>query len=147
MSEKRHPMRRFHPPMPVNFRDMFSPDFYEDWLDKGWWPEARKMTADLKETDTAFVLQADLPGFKKENISVEYKDNRLEVSAKKEEESKEEKENFIRRERHYGEVSRRFWVEGIKEQEISAEYKEGVLTVTMPKVTPTTEAKQKIEIK
>lgn len=68
------------------------------------------------------------------------------VSAKKDEETKEEKENYIKRERYYGEVSRRFRVAGIKEQEISAEYKEGILKVTLPKSEPAAETKKKIDI-
>ena len=148
MSESKHPVRRFYPLTPGDFlRNMFSPDTYEDWFDKGFLPEARSMKADLRETEKEYILEAELPGFKKENISVEYKDNRLLVSAKKEEETKEEKENYLRRERHYGEVSRRFWVEGIKDQEINAEYKEGILKVIMPKAEPPAEAKSKIEVK
>ena len=147
MAETKPPARRFHPLMPSEFfRGMFSPKMYEDWLEKDWLAETGTMRSDLKETDTAFVVEAELPGFKKENITVEYKDNRLVIEAKKEEESKEEKENYVRRERHYGEVSRRFRVEGIKADEINAAYKDGVLTVTLPKIEPTAEEKKKIEI-
>lgn len=138
--------RRFYPlTSPDLFRGMF-PRHFEEWFEEGWRPEFRGMRADLKETDAAYILEAELPGFKKENISVEYKDNRLIVSAKKEEETKVEKENYIKRERHYGEAYRRFRVEGIKEQEISAEFKDGILTVTMPKAELAVEAQKKIEI-
>ncbi len=146
MSESKYPAHRFYPPTPADFFRGLGSRWFEDWFDKGGLAEAGSMRADFKETDDAYILEAELPGFDKEDISVEYKNNRLWVSAKKEEETKEEKENYIRRERHYGEVSRRFWVTGIKNQEISAEYKDGVLKVTLPKIEPNTESGNKIEI-
>ena len=110
-------------------------------------PEAVRRRAELHETDAAYILEAEMPGFKKENISVEYRDGRLYVEAKKEEETKVEKKNYIKQERYFGEVSRRFRVDGIKEQEITAEYKDGILKVTMPKAEPQPETKKTIAIK
>jgi len=137
-----YPSRRFHPLTPADFFRNLN-DFWE----KGPMAETTGMRADLKETDVAYVLEAEMPGFKKENITVEWQDGRLLVAAKKEEEIKEEKENYIRRERSYGEVSRRFRVEGIKPEEITAEYKDGILKVNMPKTAPAApENKTKINI-
>lgn len=119
---------------------------FNDLFEKGFLTDTAGIRSDLKETDTAFVLEAEMPGFKKENINVEWSEGRLLVAAKQEEEKKEEKENFVKRERFYGEVSRRYRVEGIKEKEITAEYKDGVLKVTMPKAEPTSEAKTKIPV-
>lgn len=136
--------RKYHALTPFDFfRGALS---FNDMFDKGWLADTGGIRSDLKETDTAFILEAEMPGFKKENISVEWSDGRLMVSAKQEEEKKEEKENYIKRERYYGEVSRRYRVEGIKENEITAEYKDGILKVNMPKADPTTTAKTKINI-
>lgn len=147
MSEMKPPARRFYPLTPWEFfRNPFPPKMPEDWFGKGWLEEIGTMRSDLKETDTAYIIESELPGFKKENISVEYKGDTLVISAIKQEETKEEKENYIRRERHYGEASRRFKVEGINSQDINAEYKDGVLKVTLPKIEPSTEEKKKIEI-
>ncbi|MCX5779755.1 MAG: Hsp20/alpha crystallin family protein [Firmicutes bacterium] len=147
MSNTNYPSRRFHPLTPADFfRGMLGSKMADDFFEKGWLAETSSMRADLKETDTAFILEAELPGFKKEDISVEYQDGRLLISAKKDEETKEEKENYIKRERYYGEVSRRFRVAGIEEQKISAEYKEGVLKVNLPKSEPAAETKKKIDI-
>lgn len=143
---QRPPSRKFFPLTPSDIKGWF-PKSVEDWFEKDWLAKVGAMRADLKETDTAFIVEAELPGFKKEDISLEYKNSTLMIEAKKEEETKEEKENFIKRERYYGEASRSFMVEGIKSDAISAEYKDGVLTVTMPKVEPTAEEKKKIEIK
>jgi len=136
--------RKYHALTPFDFfRGALS---FNDMFEKGWLTDTGGIRSDLKETDTAFVLEAEMPGFKKENISVEWSDGRLMVAAKQEEEKKEEKENYLKRERFYGEVSRRYRVEGIKENEITAEYKDGVLKVNMPKAEPTTNAKAKINI-
>jgi len=144
MSNGFHSSRRFHPLTPVDFfRGVLS---FNDLFEKGLLTDTAGIRADLKETDAAYILEAEMPGFKKENIEVEWQDGRLLVSAKQEQETKEEKENYIKRERYYGEVSRKFRVDGIKEQEITAEYKEGILKVTMPKAEPTIENKTKINI-
>jgi HSP20 family protein len=140
MSNTNYPSRRFHPLTPSDFfRGMLGSKMADDFFEKGWLAETSSMRADLKE--------AELPGFKKEDISVEYQDGRLLVSAKKDEETKEEKQNYIKRERYYGEVSRRFRVAGIKEQDISAEYKEGILKVTLPKSEINPETSKKIDIR
>ena len=144
---QRHPSRRFFPLAQSDIFKGWLPKSFEEWFEKDWVARIGSMRADLKETDTAYIVEAELPGFKKEDISIEYKNKQLVIEAKKEEETKEEKENYIRRERYYDEASRSFMVEGIKADEINAEFKDGVLKVTMPKVEPTTEEKtKKIEI-
>jgi HSP20 family protein len=126
------------------FRGMLN---FNDFLEKGFLAETSGIRADLKETDSAYILEAEMPGFKKENIEVEWHDGQLLIAAKQEQETKEEKENYIKRERTYGEVSRRFRVDGINEKAITAEYKEGILRVTMPKAEPAPDTKTKIDIK
>lgn len=144
MSNGFYSSRRFHPLTPADFfKGMLS---FNDFFDKGFLPETGGFRADLKETDSDYVLEAELPGFKKENISVEWENGRLLITAKKDAETKEEKENYIKQERYYGELSRRFRVEGIKEKEMTAEYKDGILKVTMPKIEPTPDTKTKVNI-
>ena len=57
----------------------------------------------------------------------------LTISAHKNEEVNEERDNYIRRERRVGQVSRSFWVSGIKNDEVKAEYKNGLLRIILPK--------------
>jgi HSP20 family molecular chaperone IbpA len=78
----------------------------------------------------------DLPGYEKENISIELENGYLNVTAKVDEdnEEKNEKENFIHRERFYGECSRSFYVgDNVKEEDVKAAFKNGTLTLTVPK--------------
>ena len=90
---------------------------------------------DIRETEHAYILEAELPGFSKEDISAEVRDGYLTIHAKHsaENDKKDENNNYIRRERSYGSYTRSFDLEGIKSDEISASYKDGVLTMTLPK--------------
>lgn len=101
----------------------------------------------MRETDKNFTVDADLPGFKKEDVNVSYKDNYLTIKAKREEEVKEEKENYIRQERSTGEVMRRFYVEDVDEDAIDAEFKDGVLKIVLPKKEKVIAEKKVISIK
>ncbi len=91
---------------------------------------------DIAENDKEYVIEADLPGFNKEAIQVEIVDNRLTISAKKDDAVEENNDNYIRKERHMGEVSRSFVMDDVKEEEIKAEFKDGVLKVVLPKKEP-----------
>ena len=104
----------------------------------------------MMEKDGNYVLQAELPGFNKEDIHVDLKNNILSISASHNEEKKEEDKNakYIRRERHSASYSRSFRVANVLPEDISASYNNGILEVTFPKreALPEKEA-QKIEIK
>lgn len=108
------------------------------------------MKADVKETDGNFELLIDLPGFKKENVSVELKDGYLEVSASthSESEDKDEKGTYLRKERFDGKCSRSFYIgEDIKQDDIKAKFDNGVLAIDVPKKTePEIEEKKTIAI-
>ena len=90
---------------------------------------------DIRETENSYFLDAELPGFSKEDIHAEVRNGYLTIHAehKSENEEKDEKNNYIRRERSYGSFSRSFDLEGIKSDEITASYKDGVLSLTLPK--------------
>jgi HSP20 family protein len=91
---------------------------------------------DVKDNGTAYELTADLPGFKKEDISLGYENNYLTLSAKREENNDEQDSegNYIRRERSYGQMSRSFYISGIDKTKATADFKDGVLKVQLPKL-------------
>ena len=105
---------------------------------------------DVMEKDGNYVLEAELPGFNKEDINVDLKDDILTISAShNEEKNEEDKETrYIRKERHSSSYSRSFRVANVTHEDIKASYNNGVLEVTFPKreTMPEKEAK-KIEIK
>lgn len=89
---------------------------------------------DMSETNDKYLISIDLPGLTKNDIKVNYKDNRLTISGKRSLEESEEEKDFLRRERYFGKFTRSFTVPSeIKENEIKAKFKDGVLRVTVPK--------------
>ena len=102
---------------------------------------------DVKETDDSYVLEAELPGFKKEDIAIDIEDNYLTISAKREYKKEDkDKHNYIRRERAYGSFTRSFDITGIDSNSITAAYKDGVLSLTLPKEKIETPDKRRLQI-
>ena len=110
------------------------------------------MKTDIKEMEDGYELEMDLPGFKKEEISISLEDGNLTIQAAKglDEDEKEKKSGrYIRRERYAGACSRSFYVgEGVTEEDIKAEFKHGILTLVVPKkeAKPAVEQKKYIAI-
>lgn len=122
--------------MPRRDFDLFGDDFFRDDFFKG--EKNNLMKTDIKETENSYILDIDLPGYKKEDIKVDITDGYLTINAKtSHEENDEEKGKFVRRERFMGECSRTFYVgEDIKQEEIKASFKNGILNLEVPKVNP-----------
>ena len=93
------------------------------------------MKTDVRETDSEYVLEMDLPGFSKEEIKISLENGYLTVEASKgldQEESNKGK--YIRKERFAGSCQRSFYVgENVTEAEIKAEFKHGILKLSVPK--------------
>ena len=109
------------------------------------------MKTDVLEKDNCYQLEAELPGFNKEDIKIDLKDDVLTISASHSE-NKDEKDNngkYIRRERRSSSYQRSFRVDGLKPEDIIAQYKNGVLTVDLPKKEqiPEKEEAVRIEVK
>lgn len=89
---------------------------------------------DVKETENAYVFEADVPGMKEKDIEISLTGNRLTMSGKREEEKREEKETYFATERTYGSFTRSFTLPaGTDAEHVVANLKDGVLTVTVPK--------------
>ena len=97
------------------------------------------MKTDVKETDSGYEVDVDLPGFKKDEIQLELNDGYLTISAEKglDKDEENEKKHYLRRERYAGGMSRSFYVgEGITEKDIHAKYDYGILKLSIPKEQP-----------
>jgi HSP20 family protein len=89
---------------------------------------------DVKETKDAYVIKADLPGIKEGDLDVSLNGNMLTIRGKREEEHKEEGENYYAMERSYGSFTRSFTLpESVDSETVSADLKQGVLDVRIPK--------------
>ena len=91
-------------------------------------------TADISETDKEFVVRADLPGLKKEEVKVTFNDGLLTIQGERKQHKEETKEKYHRVENYYGSFSRAFSLpDNIKADAIRCESKDGVLSVHIPK--------------
>lgn len=88
---------------------------------------------DIRDEGDRFLLEADLPGFRKEDIALDVKGDLLTISAHSQEETEEEKGRYLCRERRYGSFQRSFDISAVDRQGITAAYENGVLTVDLPK--------------
>ena len=92
-----------------------------------------RMKVDIKETEKGYELEAELAGFDKEDVKIDYVDNCLNISAKKETSKDESEENYIRKERSSCSVQRSFYLENIDKENSSAEFDKGLLKIILPK--------------
>ena len=102
---------------------------------------------DVSDTGDAFKLEAELPGFSKDDIKIDIENDCLTISAERKIDDEDKKKNFVKRERFYGSYSRSFDVTGIDTDAIEASYNDGVLTLTMPKKKAEVPASRRLEIK
>ena len=102
---------------------------------------------DVSDTGDAFKLEAELPGFNKDDIKIDIENDCLTISAERKFDDEDKKKNFVKRERFYGSYSRSFDVTGIDTDAIEASYNDGVLTLTMPKKKAEVPASRRLEIK
>ena len=104
---------------------------------------------DVVDTGDAYELEAELPGFAKEDIQLDVENDVLTVSAEHKSEKKEEdeKKNYVKRERFYGSFTRSFDVSGINVDGIEAKYENGILTLHLPKKAAEIPASRRLEIK
>lgn len=103
---------------------------------------------DIKEQDGSYLMEAELPGFNKDEINIKLDGDTLTISAshKEEKEEKDEKTGYIRRERRYGSFSRSFDISEIDADHIKADYKNGILTLELPKLKEVQPPTRHIEI-
>ena len=102
---------------------------------------------DIREENDRYVLEADLPGFKKEDIRIELEDDCMTITAERRSEQTESSGTYLRRERSYGSFSRRFGTEGIDTARMDASFTDGVLTLSMPKLPEQEPLTRRIEIR
>ena len=130
---------------------IFGENLFDDWMDdfpvfngfdnnvnrKLYGKHAnRVMLTDVHEKEDHYEVDIDLPGFKKDEITLQLKEGYLTVTAAKglDEEEKDKKGTPVRIERYGGTMQRSFYVgEDITKDEIHAKYEDGVLRLTVPK--------------
>ncbi|MDO4272894.1 MAG: Hsp20/alpha crystallin family protein [Eubacteriales bacterium] len=142
---------------------IFGEDLFDEWMDLPFDREffgkrnplygkhaKNMMKTDVRETDSTYEVDMDLPGFKKDEINVQLKDGYLTITASKglDKDETDKKGNFIRRERYAGSMSRSFYIgASITDDDVHAKYEDGILKLIVPKKeTKTIEENGYIEI-
>ena len=122
--------------------------FFDDDFDNLFMSNSKRneMKCDIYEKDNNYHIEMDVPGYDKKDIKLEVKDGYLTVTAKKESNEKEEKKNYLRKERSYIESSRTIALGDVDADKIDASFNNGTLFITIPKAKAI-ENKKYIEIK
>ena len=138
------------------FDNFFNDDFYMPSVFGGkndplYGKHAKNvMKTDVRETGNSYELDIDLPGFRKEDVSLKIDSGYLTITASKglEKDEKEKKDGkYIRRERYDGQCSRSFYVgEGVQAKDVGAKFEDGILKVSVPKAAPQVETDNVIAI-
>jgi len=133
-------------PTKKNFLDMFETndrrfDSFSEFFSK------EEIRADLEETETHYIITAEIPGIHKENIKIEYNRPILKITAIIGKEKEEKTHNYIRKEIPEGAITRRWIMENIIEGTIDAKLKDGILVVELEKDYKKFETGKRIEIK
>ena len=123
------------------FDDMFDFDDFDKEFNRMMRPLYGKhaqnmMKTDVRETDNSYELDIDLPGFKKDEITVQLDNGYLSISASKGLDKNEENKDgkYIRRERYAGAMNRTFYVgDNLTQQDIQAKFEDGILKISVPK--------------
>ena len=120
------------------FDNFFGDDFFGEHSPLYGKHGKNLMKTDIHEKDGGYELAIDLPGFKKDEISLDIKDGYLSISAQKglDKDEEDKKGRIIRQARYAGVCSRSFYVGDVKPEDVKAKYESGVLTITLPKDEP-----------
>lgn len=127
-------------------------DAFDHMMDENFFGMEKQFApcrTDIIDQGNKYLLKADMPGFQKEDIKINVQGNELCISAERKErnDDKDQKGNYIRRERRYDSLSRSFGLDGIDAGKITASYANGVLQVELPKVVEVKPEAKAIEIK
>ena len=121
------------------FDELFDDAFRPMWdMDRALYGKHARavMKTDVRETDSGYELDIDLPGFKKDEVKLDLKDGYLTISAAKglDRDEKDKQGRYIRQERYAGQCSRSFYVgDSIQPTDVHAKFEDGILKLTLPK--------------
>lgn len=127
------------------FPDLFSD--IEKGLFNGNWNDNWMPATNIRDLDNKYEIELAVPGMKKEDFKISLDANLLTISAEKQSEVNEEKDNYSRREFNYGSFSRSFTLPKIAESEgIKAAYEEGILKIEIPKKEEAAKISKEIKV-
>lgn len=127
--------------------DSIFENFFNDAVFPSFYRTGSQMRVDIREAEKEFILEAELPGFCKDDVHIEATDDRLTISVKGKEQKEEDEKAYVRKERKALSMERSFAISNLATDKISAKMENGILTVTLPKLEPVQPETRKIDIK
>lgn len=123
-------------------------DFMNDEFFSGITPAADYMKTDVTENDKDYKLRVDMPGFDKKDIHVNYANNILTITGKRDTVSDDSDKdgNVLHSERQYGQMSRQYRLPDVDRSNVKAQYSNGVLSITLPKLQVSDSDDSRIDI-
>ena len=107
--------------------------FYLDDIFDNFATTKNDMKCDIYEKEGNYHIEMDIPGYNKNDITIEAKDGYLTITAEKKEEENIEEKNYIKRERIYGKYQRSFYLGDLDTDNVEATFTDGTLKVIIPK--------------
>mgnify|MGYP000851338908 FL=1 len=126
-----------------DFYNMMEDFFNDPWF--GGWRSREGFKLDIQRTDKEYLVEAELPGVRKDEISLDLREGTLTISVNREENKNEENKNYIHRERRVSSMSRSVYLGDVDPDGVAAKLENGVLKITVPSKTPV-EKSRRIEI-
>lgn len=142
---------------PVSFMsdmDRLLDDFKSDWESTFMVPRnfandlVRQPLIDLSDNGKEYVVKAEVPGIKKEDLNIEITENGVEISGETHVEEKQQDKGYLKRERRYASFYRSLPLpDAVLTDKAEAELKDGILTVKLPKAAPPDKKTKKVQVK
>jgi HSP20 family protein len=142
---------------PVSFMsdvDRLLEDFKSDWESTFMVPRnfatdlVRQPLIDLTDNGKEYVVKAEVPGIRKEDLNIDITENGVEISGETQVEEKQQDRGYLKRERRYASFYRSLHLpDAVLTDEAEAELKDGILTVTLPKAVPPDKKTKKVQVK
>lgn len=118
------PARRYNAEREL-WDEFFNHDFYPQRINR--------MKTDVKETETEYLLDIEMPGYNKDNVEITVNDGYLTVTGTKEENKESGDRNYVTRERYSGKVSRSWYIGDVNTEDVKASFADGILKISVPK--------------
>jgi len=115
-----------------DFYNMMDDFFNDGWLSRRFFPRDT-FKVDVQENESEYLIEAELPGVEREEINIVMNEGRMTISVQREENIKEEKKNYVHRERRFSSMSRSLYLDDAKSTGIKAKLENGVLSIKVPK--------------
>ena len=126
---------------------IFGEDLFDNWMEDAMNSRSSNdrrgyarndsglMRTDIREAGGNYVLEIELPGFKKEEVSIKLENGTMTVTATKKAEDSP-RTGYVRKERWTGSCTRSFYVGNVKPEQVSGRFEKGVLSLNIPKEAP-----------